>query len=87
MPISTDQDLTMAVDEWERRELARHADAIEASLESIRAQLASPTVEEREQGCKLLCKLICEQRSCARMISPSLYQLVIHILKEAEPPR
>ena len=52
-PIVNDDMLDSVVGEWEEREVARHADEIEAKLESMRSKLASHTIEAREVGCQV----------------------------------
>ena len=51
-PIVNDAAIDIAVAEWEQREEARHADAVEANLESMRSKLASHSIEARELGCQ-----------------------------------
>ena len=86
--IADDEAIDIAVSEWEHREKAREADAMEATLEVMRSKLASRSIEWREDGCNQLCTFIIEHgKAGAATISHSFLELLCAVLREAHAPR
>ena len=62
VPVTTDDELDIAVAEWEERQDARRIDNIEATLEGIRSNLATGVLDKQVDGCVALSRFICQEK-------------------------